>query len=74
MHFSVGNAKTNHRLGTVFFIYKGIISALNNVKFISGRVWYITLRGRWYDVLNVHAQSEEGSGDMRNYCVFPISS
>ena len=52
---------------------------MKRLDFVSGRVSYTLLRGRWYNimVLNVHATSEEKSDDskdsfMRNYSMFSI--
>jgi hypothetical protein len=43
------------------FVHNRIISAVKRVKFVSDRMSYITLKGRWCDiiVLNVHAQTED---------------
>jgi len=44
-----------------FFVHQRIASAVKRVEFVSDRVSYIVLRGRWCNiiVLNVHAPSEE---------------
>jgi hypothetical protein len=50
----------SHHLGTVFFVHKGIMSAVKRIKFISDRMSYITRIGRWYDIaLNVHELTED---------------
>jgi hypothetical protein len=54
--FFYGTGNENHELD------KGrIISAVKRVEFISDRMSYIILRGRWCDiiVLNVHATTED---------------
>jgi len=68
-------------LGTGIFVHQRIASAIKSVEFVSDRVSYIVLRGRWFNanVLNVHAPSEEKideSNDsfMRNLSRFLIMS
>ena len=50
-------------MGTGFFVHQTIALAVKRVEFVSDRVSYIVLRGRWCNiiVLNVHAPSEEKS-------------
>ena len=45
-----------------------IVSAVERVEFVSDRVSYIVLRGRWcyIIVLNVHAPSEDKSDDSKD--------
>ena len=45
------------------FVHRRIASAVKRVEFVSDRLSYIVLRGRWRNVIvvNVHAPSEEKS-------------
>jgi hypothetical protein len=53
-----------------FSIERGmrIISAVERVEFVSDRMSYVILRGRWCDiiVLNVHAPTEDKIDDMKH--------
>jgi hypothetical protein len=63
--FFYGQGNGDHQLGTVFFVHNRILSAVRTVEFISDRMSYIILRGRWCNiiVLNVHAPCEDkGNG------------
>ena len=66
-------------MGTGFSGHHRIVSAVRRVEFVSDRMSYIVLRGRWCNIiiLNVHAPSEEKSDDlkdsfMRNWSRFLI--
>jgi exonuclease III len=58
----------DHQLGTVLFVHKRILSAVRRVEFVSDRMSYIILRGRWCNivVLNVHAPCEDKSDDVKD--------
>jgi hypothetical protein len=55
-------------LGTGFFVHHSIVSAVKRVEFVSDKVSYIVLRGRWCNiiVLNVHAPSEDKNDDSKD--------
>jgi hypothetical protein len=57
----------NNELGTVFFVHRIIIAAVKKVKFVSNRISYKILRGRWCHiiVLNVNLPIEDKTDDMK---------
>jgi hypothetical protein len=63
-----GQGNGDHRLGTGFSVHKRILSAVRRVEFISDRLSYIILRGRWCNiiVLNVHAPCEDKGDDVKD--------
>ena len=52
----------------VFFVHRRIVSAVKRVEFVSARLSYIVLRGRWRNIIvvNVHAPSEEKSDEAKD--------
>ena len=50
-----------------FFLHRRIVSTVKRAEFISDRLFYIVLRGRWHNIIvvNVHAPGEEKSGVKR---------
>jgi exonuclease III len=54
--FFYRKGKEYRDLGTGSFVHKRIVSAVKRVEFVSDRMSYIILRGRWYhiNVLNVY--------------------
>jgi hypothetical protein len=64
--YSEGNE--NQELYIGFFVHKIIISAVKAVEFVTDRMWYMILRGRWFDmiVLNVHSSTYDKTGEMKD--------
>ena len=66
-NFFYEKGKANHQLETGFLIHR-TVSAVQTVEFVSNRMSYIVLKGRWSNiiVLNVHAPSEEKTNDSKD--------
>jgi hypothetical protein len=45
-----GQGSEDHELGTSFVLHKEIILAVKGAEFVSDRMSYIILRGRWIDM------------------------
>jgi hypothetical protein len=69
--FFYGEGNEDHQLGIDIFVHNRIISAVRRVEFVSDRMSYITLRGRWCNIIvvNVHASCEDTSNEELG-CVF----
>ena len=60
-NFFCRKGNEHHQLGKGLFVHHRIVSRVKTVEFVSNRVLYIVLRGRWCNIiiLNVHAPSEK---------------
>jgi len=67
-NFFYGKGNEKHQLGTGFILHHRIVSAVKGTEFVSDRLSYVVLRGRWCNiiVLNVHEPSEEKSDDSKD--------
>jgi hypothetical protein len=52
----------------VFFVHQRIVSAIKRVEFVTDRMSYIVLRGRWCSIilLNAHAPTEQKDDDSKD--------
>jgi hypothetical protein len=64
--FFNGNGNADHHLGTGFFVHKGSISAVKRVGFVSDRMLYISLRGRWCDIIFLNMDNEDKCDDTKD--------
>jgi len=68
MIFYYRKGNENHQLGKGFSVHRRIVSAVKSVEFVSDRLSYIVLKGRWRNIIvvNVHAPSEEKSNEAKD--------
>jgi hypothetical protein len=65
--FFYGKGNESHQLGTGFVVHQRIVTAVKRGEFVSDRMSYMVLRGRWCNiVLNVHEPTEEKSYDSKD--------
>jgi hypothetical protein len=66
--FLYGKGQEYLQLRTGFFVHQRMVSAIKRVEFVSDRMSYIVLRGRWCNIilLNVHAPTEEKGDDSKD--------
>ena len=68
MIFSTGKEMIIINWEQVFFVHRRIVSAVKIVEFLTDRLSYIVLRGRWRNIIliNVHAPSEENCEESKD--------
>ena len=73
-NFFYGKVNEHHNLGIEFFVHHRRVSATKRAEFVSDRVSYIVLRGRWCNiiVLNMNAPSKEKSDDSKDSFYFEL--
>jgi len=64
--FFYEKGKENNKLRTGFFVHNRIVSAVNRVEFVSDRISYLALRGRWcnFVLLNEQDSTKEKREDL----------
>ena len=51
-----------------FFVHRRLVSAVKRIEFVSNRLSYIVLKGRWLHIIvvNVHSPSEGKSEELKD--------
>ena len=59
--FVYGKGNENNQFGTGFFVHRRILPAVKKVEFVSDRMSYIVLGGRWCNIifLKAHGPTED---------------
>ena len=60
-NFLYGKGKEKHQSGTGFFAHNRRVSAGKRVEFVSDRVSYIVLRGRWCNIIKPRGEKSDDS-------------
>jgi exonuclease III len=55
--FFYGAGNEDHQLGTGLLVHKVFLSAVRRVEFVSDRMSYIILRGRWCNIIVVNVNA-----------------
>jgi len=50
-NFFYGKENENHQLGTGVLVHRRLVSAVKRIEFVSDRLSYIVLRGRWLHII-----------------------
>jgi hypothetical protein len=65
--FFYGKGNGSHEIGTGLFVHSRIISVIRRVGFVSDKTSYITLRGRWCDIIVMNVRAPTETEDKTDY-------
>jgi hypothetical protein len=76
IHTVLWKGDENHQLGTVRFAHKGIMSEVKKAEFLSDRISYIILKGRWFDITvgKFHTPTEDKIVYVKDSCYEELES